>query len=121
MPGTPRLQYENVIYHVVPIGAGRRELFHNEGHSKRFTAELITPVDRCGWQVIADCWMPNHIHLKPCVGLRPTAESPDHYRYSSYVEGSASFSAARFAEQTVAGTSSCGADQGTPIPASRCG
>jgi len=143
MPRPPRLQYENAIYHVVTRGDGRRRLFHDEGHYKRFTDGLVAQVDRCGWQVIAYCWMPNHIHallrtpqpnlargmqhwlsgyanwyakrnkrtgqlyqgrykafpvedegyywnlsryihLNPCSGSKPLAESPERYPHSSY-------------------------------------
>lgn len=37
-------------------------MFHDDGHYNRFTEGLVAQVDRCGWQVIAFCWMPNHIH-----------------------------------------------------------
>ena len=143
MPRPPRVQYENAIYHIVTRGDGRRPLFHDEGHYKRFTDGLVTQVDRCGWQVIAYCWMPNHIHallrtpqpnlargmqhwlsgyanwyakrnqrtghlyqgrykafpvedegyywnlsryihLNPCNGSKPLADSPERYPYSSY-------------------------------------
>jgi putative transposase len=143
MPRPPRLQYENAIYHVVTRGDGRRKLFHDEGHYQRFTEGLVAQVDRCDWQVVAYCWMPNHIHvllrtpqpnlargmqhwlsgyanwyakrnrrtghlyqgrykafpvedegyywnlsryihLNPCVGSKPLADSPEQYRYSSY-------------------------------------
>jgi REP element-mobilizing transposase RayT len=62
VPRPPRLQYENAIYHIVTRGDGRRSLFHDQGHYKRFTDGLVAQVDRCGWQIIAYCWMPNHIH-----------------------------------------------------------
>jgi REP element-mobilizing transposase RayT len=143
MPRLPRLQYKNAIYHVVTRGDGRRRLFHDEGHYQRFTQGLQEQVDRCGWQVIAYCWMPNHIHclirtpqpnlargmqhwlsgyanwyakrnqrtghlyqgrykafpvedegyywnlsryihLNPCNGGKPLAESPERYPHSSY-------------------------------------
>ena len=57
MPRLPRLQYENAIYHVVTRGDERRRLFQDEGHYERFTDGLIDQVDRCGWSVIAFCWM----------------------------------------------------------------
>ena len=143
MARLPRLQYENAIYHVVTRGDGQRRLFHDEGHYKRFTEGLAEQVDRRGWQVIAYCWMPNHIHalirtpqpnlargiqhwlsgyanwyakrnrrtghlyqgrykaypvedegyywnlsryvhLKPCNGAKPLADSPERYLHSSY-------------------------------------
>ena len=62
MPRLPRLQYENAIYHIVTRGDGRRRLFHDPGHYERFTQGLADQVDRCGWIVVAYCWMPNHIH-----------------------------------------------------------
>ncbi len=62
MPRLPRLQYENAICHVVTRGDGRRRLFHDKRHYQRFTEGLTQQVTRCRWQVIAYCWMPNHIH-----------------------------------------------------------
>jgi len=62
VPRLPRLQYENAIYPVVTRGDERRRLFQDEGQYGRFTDGLIDQVDRCGWSVIAFCWMPNHIH-----------------------------------------------------------
>ena len=62
MPRLSRLQYEDAIYHVVTRGDDQRRLCHDEGHYKRFTEGLAEQVDRRGWQVIAYCWMPNHIH-----------------------------------------------------------
>lgn len=48
MPRLPRVQYENAIYHVVTRGDGRRRLFDDEGHYKRFTEGLQEQVNRCG-------------------------------------------------------------------------
>jgi putative transposase len=62
MPRFPRLQYENAIYHIVTRGDGRRWIFNDDRHYERFTEGLEAQVDRCGWRVIAYCWMPNHIH-----------------------------------------------------------
>ena len=47
MPRPPRLQSNNAIDHIVTRGDGRRRLFHDEGHYKRFTEGLIAQVDRC--------------------------------------------------------------------------
>jgi REP element-mobilizing transposase RayT len=57
------LQFEGAIYHIVARGDGRRALFHDEGHYDRLTGGLADEVTRSGWQVIAYCWMPNHIHV----------------------------------------------------------
>jgi hypothetical protein len=46
VPRHPRLQYENAIYHIVTRGDGRRKLFHDSGHYRRFTEGLIDDVDR---------------------------------------------------------------------------
>jgi REP element-mobilizing transposase RayT len=62
MPRFPRLQYENVIYHIVTRGDGRRRIFNDDRHYERFTEGLEAQVDRCEWRVTAYCWMPNHIH-----------------------------------------------------------
>ncbi|HMP78096.1 MAG TPA: transposase [Pirellulaceae bacterium] len=62
MPRKPRVQFPNAIYHIVTRGDGKQKLFHDEGHYQRFTEGLQAEVLRSGWQVIAYCWMPNHIH-----------------------------------------------------------
>jgi REP element-mobilizing transposase RayT len=62
VPRPPRVEYENAIYHIVTRGDGRRRIFHDGRHYERFTEGLTAQVDRCGWRVIACCWMPNHIH-----------------------------------------------------------
>lgn len=44
-------------------GDGRRELFHDDDHYAKFTRGLRDEVQRSAWQVLAFCWMPNHVHL----------------------------------------------------------
>lgn len=62
MPRPHRVQFPGAIYHLITRGDGRRALFHDEGHYERFTRGLTEQVSRCGWEVFAYCWMPNHIH-----------------------------------------------------------
>jgi putative transposase len=62
MPRPPRIQFAGANYHIVTRGDGRRKLFHDTGHYERFTKGLEDEVQRCGWIVLAYCWMPNHIH-----------------------------------------------------------
>ena len=63
MPRKPRVQFPDAIYHIVTRGDGRRGLFHDERHYERFTEGLEAEVLRSKWQVMAFCWMPNHVHL----------------------------------------------------------
>jgi len=63
MPRPPRVQFPGAIYHVITRGNARRRIFHDDGHYQRFTRGLAEEVQRSGWEVIAYCWMPNHIHL----------------------------------------------------------
>jgi putative transposase len=63
MPRPPRVQFPGAICHIVTRGDGRRALFHDDGHYARFTQGLADEVQRSRWQVIAYCWLPNHIHL----------------------------------------------------------
>lgn len=63
MPRPPRLQFAGAIYHIVTRGDGRRKVFHDERHYQRFTTGLADEVARSAWEVLAYCWMPNHIHL----------------------------------------------------------
>ena len=62
MPRKPRVQFPGAIFHVVTRGDGRQKLFHDDRHYKRFTEGLEAEVLRSKWQVVAYCWMPNHIH-----------------------------------------------------------
>ena len=63
MPRKPRVQFPGAIYHIVTRGDGRREVFHDARHYERFTEGLEAEVLRSNWQVIAFCWMPNHVHV----------------------------------------------------------
>jgi putative transposase len=63
MPRPPRIQFAGAIYHIVTRGDGRRALFYDEGHYDRFTNGLAEAVRRSAWEVLAYCWMPNHIHV----------------------------------------------------------
>ena len=63
MPRPPRLQFAGAIYHVVTRGDGRRAVFHDDLHYQRLTTGLADEVQRANWEVLAYCWMPNHIHL----------------------------------------------------------
>ena len=62
MPRPPRIQFPGANYHIVTRGDGRQKLFHDQGHYERFTKGIEEEVQRCGWIVLAYCWMPNHIH-----------------------------------------------------------
>ena len=62
MARKPRIQFPGAIYHVITRGDGRQLLFHDDRHYERFTEGLETQVLRCNWQVLAYCWLPNHIH-----------------------------------------------------------
>jgi len=63
MPRPPRLQFPGAIYHIITRGNARQRMFHDDGHYERLTRSLGEEVQRSGWEVIAYCWMPNHIHL----------------------------------------------------------
>jgi REP element-mobilizing transposase RayT len=63
MPRKPRVQFPGAIYHIVTRGDGQRGLFHDEDHYDRLTKGLADEVNRSRWEVLAFCWMPNHIHL----------------------------------------------------------
>ena len=63
MPRPPRVEFLGAIYHLISRGDGRRRLFHDDGHYQRLMRGLKDEVQRSGWQAMASCWMPNHIHL----------------------------------------------------------
>jgi hypothetical protein len=51
MPRMHGLEYANAIYHITAQGDGRRRLFHDAGHSDRFTQGLTDEVRRSSWSV----------------------------------------------------------------------
>lgn len=63
MPRPPRRQFPGAIYHVVTRGDGRCALFPDDGHYQRLSQGLADEVQRSGWQVLACCWMRNHLHV----------------------------------------------------------
>lgn len=63
MARPPRLQFPGAIYHIVARGDGRKVIFHDGEHYQRLTQGLAAEVQRSGWEVLAYCWMPSHIHL----------------------------------------------------------
>ena len=62
MARKPRIQFSGAFYHIVTRGDGRQLLLHDDRHYERFTEGLEAEVHRSNWQVIAYCWMPNHIY-----------------------------------------------------------
>lgn len=58
-----RLQIAGGIYHVFARGNNRREIFYADDDYRLYLWLLARTVDRLGWQVMAYCLMPNHVHL----------------------------------------------------------
>jgi putative transposase len=58
-----RIEYPNAIYHVMARGNARQRIFHNEEDYERVRDGLARTVERCGWELLAFVFMPNHLHL----------------------------------------------------------
>ena len=58
-----RIQFPGAVYHVVTRGDGRRKLSLGDEHYAKSTKGLRDRVGQIAWQVLASCWMPNHVHL----------------------------------------------------------
>ena len=58
-----RLEFEGAWYHVMNRGAGRRDIFLDDGHRERFLDLLGELLERFGVETHAYCLMDNHYHL----------------------------------------------------------
>lgn len=58
-----RIEFENAIYHVMARGNARQKIFLEDEDYRKLADGLARTVERCGWLVMAYCWMPNHLHL----------------------------------------------------------
>ena len=58
-----RLEFEGAWYHVMNRGAGRRDIFADDGQRERFLDLLGDLLDRFGVETHAYCLMGNHYHL----------------------------------------------------------
>lgn len=63
MPQPPRLQSDEVLYHLTTRGVDRRAIFLDD-EDRRFFLRLLARIVRVdGFVVHAYCLMPNHVHL----------------------------------------------------------
>ena len=62
MPRKPRAEHEGAIYHVFARGVNRCRIFVDDEDYHRYLRLLGETVKRQGWNVLAYCLMPNHVH-----------------------------------------------------------
>ena len=62
MPRTPRVQYENAVYHVMARGNHREPIVIDDGDRKLFYDTFAEVCVRTGWEVFAWVLMDNHYH-----------------------------------------------------------
>jgi REP element-mobilizing transposase RayT len=63
MPRALRQEREGGIYHVFARGVNRGRVFVDREDYSRYLGLLAAAVDRHGWNLLAYCLMPNHVHL----------------------------------------------------------
>jgi len=63
MPRAPRVQADDLVYHVTARGSRRLEIFEDVLDYARFERMLEAVVRERGWLIYAYCQMPNHYHL----------------------------------------------------------
>jgi putative transposase len=62
MPRTPRVEYENAVYHVMARGNRREPIVHDDGDRQLFLDTLAEACGRTGWRVFAWVLLDNHYH-----------------------------------------------------------
>jgi putative transposase len=63
MPRAPRVQADDIVYHVTARGIRRLKIFEDVLDYARLERMLEAVVRERGWLVYAYCQMPNHYHL----------------------------------------------------------
>jgi REP-associated tyrosine transposase len=66
-----RIEYPGALYHAIPRGIERRDLFRDDTDRERYLSYLERAVDRFGCRVLAYCLMSNHVHLAVETGKAP--------------------------------------------------
>jgi REP element-mobilizing transposase RayT len=62
MPRTPRVEYENAVYHVMARGNRREAIVLDDGDRELFRETFAEACGRTGWEVFAWVLMDNHYH-----------------------------------------------------------
>ena len=58
-----RIEYPGAIYHAMSGGNARQAIFQDDADRKKRLEYLEDSVIRCGWEMFAFVFMPNHLHL----------------------------------------------------------
>jgi REP element-mobilizing transposase RayT len=58
-----RVLFAGAIYHAMTRGVDRRRIFVDDEDYQLYTRLLATAVADFGWNLLAYCLMPNHVHL----------------------------------------------------------
>lgn len=61
--GTPRIQCESEIYHIICRGVGKQLIFEDDQDCERFLGLLVHAARTTSAEVLAWCFMSNHVHL----------------------------------------------------------
>ena len=62
MPRSPRIEYENAVYHVMARGNRREPIVWDDGDRALFLETFAEACGRTGWEVFAWVLMDNHYH-----------------------------------------------------------
>lgn len=58
-----RIEFADAIYHVMARGNARQRISEDDRDRQRLRDGLAQTVQRCGWELLAFVFMPNHLHL----------------------------------------------------------
>ena len=63
MPRSPRIQFENAVYHIMARGDRREPIVYSDEDRETFVRTLAQACQKTGWEVFAWVLMDNHYHL----------------------------------------------------------
>lgn len=88
MPRRPRLHVAGGIYHVTLRGNHRQPIFESDQDRDLLETLLAESLIRYGCELLAYCWMSNHIHAALRVGDAPLGRLVQHFasRYARKVQ-----------------------------------
>lgn len=88
MPRRPRLHVAGGIYHVTLRGNHRQPIFASDQDRDLLEELLVESLIRYGGELLAYCWMSNHIHAALRIGDAPLGRLVQHFasRYARKVQ-----------------------------------
>ena len=82
------MEFENWINRVMARDSARKKILLEDEDYRRLSDGLARTVERCGWVDMAECWMPNHLHLSPGTRLLDLSRAMQLHEFGEFVVNS---------------------------------